>query len=143
MKLRSFIVVIALAVLAAVPASGLASGTVLKATPGTVNFGAKPVESSTIKSTTITNTSDEAFLLTLTLVRSWDDFAGGLDVSTCTLFEPTLLAPGENCTLVERFVPHADFIGIKQDQIWVATATDPETSEVLDTEEIVFFGRAR
>ena len=51
MKLRSFIVVIALAVLAAVPASGLASGTVLKATPGTVNFGAKPVESSTIKST--------------------------------------------------------------------------------------------
>ena len=125
------------------PASGLASGTVQKATPGTVNFGAKPVESSTIKSTTITNTSDEAFLLTLTLVRSWDDFAGGLDVSTCTLFEPALLAPGESCTLVERFVPHADFIGTKQDQIWVATATDPETSEVLDTEEIVFFGRAR
>ncbi|HLM92371.1 MAG TPA: hypothetical protein VK273_01015 [Gaiellaceae bacterium] len=147
MRLRCFIIAVAVAValaaLAAVPASGLASGNVLQVTPRTVNFGAKPVESSTIKFTTISNTSDEAVLLTLTLVRSWDDFAGGLVESTCTLFEPAVLAPGESCTLVERFVPHDEFIGIKQDQIWVATATDVNTGEVLDTEELVFFGRAR
>lgn len=141
MRLGCFIV--AVAALTALPASGLAATDVLKVTPGTVNFGAKPVLSSTTKSTTITNTSDEPILLTLNLVRSWDDFAGGLVESTCTLFEPALLAPGESCTLVERFVPHEDFIGIKQDQIWIATAIDPETGAVLDTEEVVFLGRAR
>ena len=144
MNLRSFIVVIALAVLAAVPASGFASGNVLQVTPGTVNFGAKPLESVTFKSTTITNTSDETILLTLSLVRSWDDFSGGWITSTCSSPDgPILLAPGESCTLVEGFSPSDTFLGIKQDQIWVARATDVNTGEVLDTEKIVFFGRAR
>jgi hypothetical protein len=65
--------------------------------------------------------------------------------STCslTLSEPTLLAPSESCTLVEAFIPHEDFAGIKQDQIWQATATDPATGAVLGTREIVFFGLSR
>ena len=71
MRLKTFVAaVLALAVLAAVPANGLASGNVMNVTPGTVNFGAKPVESFTLKTTRITNTSDETILLTLSLVRS-------------------------------------------------------------------------
>ena len=147
MRLKTFVAaVLALAVLAAVPANGLASWNVMNVTPGTVNFGAKPVESFTLKTTRITNTSDETILLTLSLVRSWDDFSGGWINSTCfqSPSEPTtLLAPGESCTLEEGFSPSDFFVGIKQDQIWVATATDPETGEVLATEEIVFFGRGR
>jgi hypothetical protein len=135
------VVVLVLALLAAVPATATAAD-VLKVTPGTVNFGSKPVGSSTVKATTITNTSDEAISLSLALVRSWDDFAGGAVESTCPGFA-ALLQPGESCTLVERFSPSEDFLGIKQDQIWLATATDPQTGAVLETEEIVFFGRAR
>ena len=53
------------------------------------------------------------------------------------------LAPGESCTLVEAFRPSEGFEGLKQDQIWVATATDPESGAILETEEILFLGRAR
>ncbi len=138
------ILLVAVVLFAGAAASATAADDVLKVTPGTVNFGAKPLESFTFKSTTITNTSDETILLTLSLVRSWDDFSGGWITSTCLLpFEPTPLAPGESCTLVEGFSPSDTFLGIKQDQIWIATATDLNTGEVLDTEEIVFFGRAR
>jgi hypothetical protein len=136
------VVVLVLAVLAVVPATATAAD-VLKVTPGTVNFGSKPVGSSTAKATTITNTSDEAISLSLALVRSWDDFAGPAVESTCPGFEPVLLQPGESCTLMERFFPSETFLGIKQDQIWLASATDPQSGAVLDREEIVFFGRAR
>jgi hypothetical protein len=136
------VVVLVLAVLAVVPATATAAD-VLKVTPGTVNFGSKPVGSSTAKATTITNTSDEAISLSLALVRSWDDFAGPAVESTCPGFEPGLLQPGESCTLMERFFPSETFLGIKQDQIWLASATDPQSGAVLDREEIVFFGRAR
>jgi hypothetical protein len=139
------VLLVAVVLFAGVAVSATAADNVLTVTPGTVNFGAKPVGSSSIKSTTITNTSDEPILLTLSLVRSWDDFAGSWIGSTCFLSsgEPTLLAPGESCILVERFVPSETFLGIKQDQIWLATATDPVSGAVLETEKIVFFGRAR
>jgi hypothetical protein len=141
--LRIFLVAVVL--FAGVAASATAADDVLKVTPGTVNFGAKPVGSFTIKGTTITNASDEPVLLTLSLVRSWDDFAGGRVESTCFLSsgEPILLAPGESCTLVEAFFSTGDFVGIKQDQIWLVRAIDPETGAVLETERIVFFGRTR
>ena len=80
------VVVLVLALLAAVPAAASAAN-VLKVTPGTVNFGSKPVGSSTVKATTITNASDEAISLSLTLVRSWDDFAGPAGESTCAGFD--------------------------------------------------------
>jgi hypothetical protein len=139
------VLLVALVVLAGPAASATAANHVLKVKPGTVNFGAEPFGSETIKGTTITNTGNEPILLMLGLVRSWDDFAGGRVESTCSLtsFEPTLLAPGESCTLVEAFIPHEDFAGIKQDQIWLATATDPATGAVLETKEIVFLGRGR
>jgi hypothetical protein len=139
------VLLVALVVSAGAVASATAAQNVLKVKPGTVNFGAKPFLSETVKSTAITNTGYEPILLTLGLVRSWDDFAGGRVESTCSLSlsEPTLLAPGESCTLVEAFIPHEDFAGIKQDQIWLATATNPESGTVLETSEIVFFGRGR
>jgi hypothetical protein len=139
------VLLVAIVLFGGVAVSATAADNVLTVTPGTVNFGAKPVGSSTLKSTTITNVSDEPILLTLSLVRSWDDFAGGRTESTCFLSsgEPILLAPGESCTLVEAFFSTGDFVGIKQDQIWLATATDPESGAVLETEKIVFFGRTR
>ena len=141
---RLVVLLVALVVCVGTTTSAIAAGNVLTVTPGTVNFGTKPVGSVTLKSTTITNTSDESILLTLSLVRSWDDFSGGWITSTCLSPDgPTLLAAGESCTLVEGFSPSDTFLGIKQDQIWVATATDPATGAVLETQEIVFFGRAR
>jgi len=142
----SVAVLIAVTCIAVLPANSIAADNVLKVSPGTVNFGAKSVGSFTLKSTTITNTSDEAVFLSLSLVRSWDDFSGGRIESTCFgefSFEPILLAPGESCTLVEAFRPSEGFEGLKQDQIWVATATDPESGAILETEEILFLGRAR
>jgi len=137
------VILVALVVSAGAAASATAADHVLSVKPGTVNFGAKPLESFTLKSTTITNTSDEPILLTLSLIRSWDDFSGGWITSTCSSFDPTRLAPGESCTLVEGFSPSETFLGIKQDQIWLATATDPGSGTVLTTEEIIFLGRAR
>lgn len=138
------VLLVTLVVCAGTATSAIAAGNVLTATPRTVNFGARPLESFTFKSTTITNKSDEPIQLTLSLVRSWDDFSGGWITSTCLSPDaPTILAPGESCTLVEGFSPSETFLGIKQDQIWVATATDPATGAALETQEIVFFGRAR
>jgi hypothetical protein len=136
------VALVALASIAVLAASSTAASNVLKVTPGTVNFGTKPVGSSTFKGTTLTNTSDEPIVVTLSLVRSWDDFAGGAVGSTCP-GESFTLAPGESCTLVEAFRPSEGFEGLKQDQIWVATATDPESGAILETEEILFLGRAR
>jgi hypothetical protein len=81
------VILVALVVSAGTAASATAAGRVLSVKPGSVNFGAKPLESFTLKSTTITNTSDEPILLTLSLIRSWDDFSGGWITSTC--FDPT------------------------------------------------------
>jgi hypothetical protein len=41
------------------------------------------------------------------------------------------------------FRPSFDFVGLKQDQILLITATDPLTGAVLDSVELFFFGRAR
>jgi hypothetical protein len=141
--MRSFVVaLVGLASIGVLAASSTAASNVLKVTPGTVNFGTKPFGSSTFKNTTLTNTNDEPIVVTLSLVRSWDDFAGGAVGSTCPS-SPFTLEPGESCTLVEAFIPTELFEGIKQDQIWVATATEPESGALLETEEIVFFGRGR
>ena len=141
MRLLLGVILVALVVSAGTAATATAADRVVSLNPGKVNFGAKPLESFTLKSTTIRNTSDEPILLTLALVSSWDDFSGGWITSTC--FDPTPLAPGESCTLVEGFSPSETFLGIKQDQVWLATATDPESGAVLTMEEIIFLGRAR
>ena len=141
MRLLLGVILAALLGSAGTAATATAAHRVVSVNPGKVNFGAKSLESFSLKSTTIRNTSDEPILLTLTLVRSWDDFSGGWITSTC--FDATPLAPGESCTLVEGFSPSETFLGIKQDQVWLATATDPESGAVLTMEEIIFLGRAR
>jgi len=57
-------------------------------------------------------------------------------------FEPAPLGPGESCVFVVRFWPSEQFLGLKQDQRFLATATDPLTGEVLDSVTSVFLGRA-
>jgi hypothetical protein len=126
------------------PVSAPASTNVLRVTPGNDNFGAKPLGSVTFKSITVTNTSAETIDLVINVTREWDDFTfGSLPGSTCPVYEPAPLAPGESCALVVGFWPSETFLGLKQDQIFLATATDPITHELLDTAEFVFFGRAR
>jgi hypothetical protein len=126
------------------PVSAPASTNVLRVTPGNVNFGAKPLGSVTFKSITVTNGGTETIDLVINVTRDWDDFTfGSLPGSTCPVYEPAPLAAGESCALVVGFWPSETFVGLKQDQIFLATATDPITHELLDTAEFVFFGRAR
>jgi hypothetical protein len=126
------------------PVSAPASTNVLRVTPGNVNFGAKLLGSVTFKSITVTNTSTQTIDLVINVTREWDDFTfGSLPSSTCPVHEPAPLAPGESCVFVVGFWPSETFLGLKQDQIFLATATDPFTHESLDTAEFVFFGRAR
>ena len=62
-------------------------------------------------------------------------------MASCATAEDRAIRP--RLPLVEAFFATGDFNGIKQDQIWLATGTDPETGSVLETETIVFFGRSR
>jgi hypothetical protein len=41
-----------------------------------------------------------------------------------------------------RFFPSEQFLGLKQDERFLATATDPLTGEVLDSDRFLFVGRA-
>ncbi len=133
---------LAMASVMALPLSASADTHVLKATHA-VNFGTKPVGSFTVKTATVTNTSSEPINLDIDLIRDWDDFSTGLAGTTCSFFLPQLLAPGESCVLLVGFRPSEVFVGLKQDQILLVTATDPTTGVVLDSLRLTFFGRAR
>jgi hypothetical protein len=133
---------LAVASVTVLPLSAPAESNVLKVTHA-VNFGTKPVGSFTVKTATVTNTSSEPIDLDIDIVRDWDDFSTGLTGTTCSFFEPQLLAPGESCVLLVGFWPSEDFVGLKQDQILLVTATDPATDAVLDSVRLTFFGRAR
>jgi hypothetical protein len=143
MKKLSAGVMLAAALMAASSTAALASTNVLKVKPRTVNFGPTPVGMVTSKSTTLTNTSSNPIDLTINVTKDWDDFSFGFGPgSTCPTFEPTALGPGESCVFVVRFWPSEQFLGLKQDQRFLATATDPLTGDVLDSDTFVFLGRA-
>jgi hypothetical protein len=133
---------LAVASVMALALSAPADTNVLKVTHA-VNFGTKPVGSFTVKTATVTNTRFEPIDLDIDIVRDWDDFSTGLTGTTCSFFEPQVLAPGESCDLLVGFRPSEDFIGLKQDQILLVTAKDPATSAALDSVRLTFFGRAR
>lgn len=141
MKRLVALALILMTVLVASPTPAPAAENVLKVRPRTVNFGPSPVGEVRIASTTVTNTSSEAVNLTVWATKDWDDFSYFLPESTCP-FETRLLAPGESCVLVVQFWPSVDFLRLKQDQIFLATATDPVTGVVLDEDSFVFYGRA-
>jgi hypothetical protein len=143
MKKLGVFVLLAVALVAVSPAPAPASTNVLTVKPRTVNFGPTPVGLVTSKSTTVTNTSSETINLTIMATKDWDDFSYGfLPGSTCPTFEPAPLAPGESCVFVVRFWPSEQFLRLKQDQRFLATATDPITGEVVDSDRFVFLGRA-
>ena len=138
------LVTTAIVIVGALPAAADPSPDVLRVTPPTVSFGAKPVGSMTFKSTTITNTSSETIDLVVIVTREWDDFSFGLlPGSTCPGFDPAPLDPGESCVLIVGFAPSETFLRLTQDQRFRATASDPATGEILDIEEFVFLGKAR
>jgi len=143
MKKLGGAVMLAAALMAASSTAALASTDVLKVKPRTVNFGPTPVGMVTSKSTTLTNTSSNTIDLTINVTKDWDDFSFGfLPASTCPTFEPAPLGPGESCVFVVRFWPSEQFLGLKQDQRFLAAATDPLTGEVLDSDTFVFLGLA-
>jgi hypothetical protein len=139
MKRLGPLALIVMTVLIASPTQAAASQNVLKVRPRTVNLGPSPVGQVQIASTTLTNTSSQPVDLTIAATKDWDDFSYGLlPGSTCQMS----LAPGESCVFEVRFLPSADFLRLKQDQIFLATATDPVTGVVLDSDRFVFYGRA-
>ena len=133
---------LAVASVMALPLSAPADTNVLKVSRA-VNFGTRPVGSFTVKTTTVTNTRTEPIDLDIDIVRDWDDFLTGLTGTTCSFFELQVLAPGQSCVLLVGFRPSEDFMGLRQDQILLVSATDPATSAVLDSVRLSFFGRAR
>jgi hypothetical protein len=141
MKRLGALALIVMTVLVASPTPAPAAENVLKVRPRTVNFGPSPVGEVRTATTTVTNRSSEALNLTVWATKDWDDFSYFLPESTCP-FETRLLAPGESCVLVVQFWPSLDFLRLKQDQIFLATATDPVTGVVLDEDSFVFYGRA-
>jgi hypothetical protein len=135
--------ILAAALTAASSTAALASTNVLKTNPRTVNFSPTPVGMVTSKSTTLRNTSSTTINLTISVTKDWDDFSFGfLPGSTCPTFEPAPLGPDESCVFAVRFWPSEQFLGLKQDERFLATATDPLTGEVLDSDRFVFLGRA-
>jgi hypothetical protein len=120
-----------------------ASQGVLRVKPETVKFGTKPVGSSTFKGTTITNTSSITVNLIVTIAREPDDFGFVVPPTTCPVFGPSPLAPGESCDAVMRFSPSEFFAGQNQLAQLQAQATDPATGVVLETALIDFTGRGK
>lgn len=135
-----------LATLVTVVASGtvLAAGPALKASPSSVNFGTRQVGSITLKGTRLTNRSDATIDILVTVAAEPDDFAFGLlPGSTCPVFDPAPLAPGESCDAVVQFRPTEFFAGQHQTATLLATATDPTTGTVLATVLIDFTGTGK
>jgi hypothetical protein len=135
-------VLLALGSVIALPLNAPAATNVIRVTPHTVSFGVKPVGSFTIKTSTVTNTSSETIYVSIDVTRDWDNFSTLID-STCGFLDPQPLAAGESCTVVVGFRPSEFFVGLKQDQRLLVTATDPQSGAVLDSVELLFLGRAR
>jgi hypothetical protein len=102
----------------------------LRVHPTHVRFGRQPFESNTLRSFTITNTSDETLLVTVEQVQVGDDFSPGQTESTCALGD-TLLDPGQSCTHVVGFRP-SEFFCCHETAIMRVTAFDDRGQVVYD-----------
>ena len=140
MKKLGACLMLAAALMSASSTAALASN-VLKVKPRTDNLGPTPVGTVTDGSVTLTNAGSTTINLTITATKDWDDFGWGF-LPGCPTFDPAPLGPGESCVFAVRFFPSETFLGLKQDQRFLATATDPLTGEVLDSEQFLFVGRA-
>ena len=133
----------ALALTATVAASPAAADRgLLRITPRQINFGSQPVGSENFDSVSLTNTS-ASDLRVLVSAGLPDDFGFGLfPGSTCPALDPGgILAPGETCVAVVRFSPTEFFAGLHQTGLLTATASDPATEDLLETDVVPVRGR--
>ena len=115
----------------AVGPTAAASRGILAARPSSIDFHTKPVGSENYKRTKITNTSGSDVVLLVTGGLP-DDFGFGLmPGSTCPALGGAILAAGESCYAVVRFSPTEFFAGWLAQGSLIATATDPNTGQVL------------
>lgn len=122
----------------------VATGPALKASPSKVNFGTKPVGTVTLKATRLTNRSDATINILVTMTVAPDDFAfGTFPGSTCPVFDPAPLAPGQSCVAVVQFRPTEFFAGHYQTATLRATASDPATGTEIAMVLIDFTGTGK
>jgi len=81
--------------------------------PHQLRFGKQPFGSTTRMTITITNSSSEPLFVSVEGVAVPDTFSPGQTGSTCVLFEPTRLEPGQSCTHIVDFFadPSPTFAG--------------------------------
>jgi hypothetical protein len=142
--MRHVMAVVLATLLLAAAGITIAAPPVLKASPSAVRFGTRPVGSITLKATRLTNRTDETVNVLVTVGALPDDFSFGLlPGSTCPVFDPAPLAPGESCDAVVQFRPTEFFAGNQQTATLIATATDPASGTVLATTAIDFTGTGK
>jgi hypothetical protein len=97
----------------ALASPALAAKPALDLTPHQLKFGAQPFGSTTTLTLTITNTSSEPLFVSVKGTAVPDTFSPGKPGSTCVIFEPTRVEPGEGCTEIVDFFadPSPTFAG--------------------------------
>lgn len=100
-------------VVLALASPALAAKPALDLTPHHLKFGAQPFGSTTTLTLTITNTSSEPLFVSVKGTAVPDTFSPGQIGSTCVIFEPTRVEPGERCTEIVDFFadPSPTFAG--------------------------------
>jgi hypothetical protein len=120
-----------------------AGTTLLRASPKSVNFGTKAVDTFTIKGSTITNTGSSDVLVEVSGSLP-DQFSWGLlEGQTCPVFGPEVLAAGERCVIVAGFRPEEYWVGREDRGVLQVTATDPSTGATVDSLVVEFRGVAK
>ena len=126
------------------PATAVATTSLVSISPSRVNFGTKAVGTTTFKTLTVMNTSKSNLLVH---VQGFvpDDFAveGVLPDGPC-VFSATVLAPGESCEALVRFSPSEFFVQFgRQTGTLEVTVSDPSTLAVLETTTVTITGTGR
>jgi hypothetical protein len=142
--MRRAVLVIILAALA-MPAPAAAAASLISVSPQRLNFGTKAVGTTTFRTVTVTNTSDQSVLVEVTGGLP-DDFGWGpvnIDEDRCVFSGGEVLAPGETCEAFVRFSPTEFFAGRRQTGTLEVTASDPVTLAVIETTVVTITGTGR
>jgi hypothetical protein len=94
----------------------------LNVDPTRLNFGKQAFETSVKGTVTMTNTSQRTLYVTIDAFVP-DTFSPGQPESTCSLsFMTNILSPGQSCTHVVSFDPHAAFLGRQTGELVISAA---------------------
>jgi hypothetical protein len=129
----------------AMPAATATAASPLSISPQRVNFGTKPVGTTTFKTIKVMNTSGESLLVAMTGGLP-DDFGWGpvdIERDLCVFSGGQILAPGATCEAFVRFSPTEFFAGWRQTGALEVTASDPATLAVLETTVVTITGVGR